>query len=176
MNSKQTDDSQEKKQQVQDWMPTPVGGNTKFPKQTDGNREEVLNEFLRKDVFDDSNVTGKDSKETVDSVDTKDTISAEISKKTEQREPEESTIPVASKRISGKQRKESLEEYRQVFLSVPKLEDRKPVFVSCEVRDRLDEIVRRLGGRKMSVSGFIENLALHDLESYREDFEVWKKL
>jgi hypothetical protein len=80
------------------------------------------------------------------------------------------------KRISGKQRKESLEEYRQTFLTTPKLEDRKPVFVSREVRNRLDGIVRKLGGRRMSVSGFIENLARHHLETYRDDVEVWKKL
>ena len=80
------------------------------------------------------------------------------------------------KRISSKQRKESLEEYQQTFLSVPKLEDRKPVFISRDVRDGLDEIVRKLGGRRMSVSGFIENLARHHLEIYREDVEMWKKL
>ena len=80
------------------------------------------------------------------------------------------------KRISSKQRKESLEEYQQTFLSVPKLEDRKPVFISWDVRDGLDEIVRKLGGRRMSVSGFIENLARHHLEIYRDDVEMWKKL
>ena len=94
----------------------------------------------------------------------------------QQTESAEPTVPTASKRISRKQRKESLEEYRETFLQVPKLNDRKPVFVSREVRDRLDEIVRKLGGRKMSVSGFIENLALHHLETYHEDFEVWRKL
>jgi len=85
-------------------------------------------------------------------------------------------IPTASRRTGSKQRKESLEQYRETFLQVPKLEDRKPVFVSREVRDRLDEIVRKLGGRKMSVSGFIENLARHHLELYKEDVENWKKL
>ncbi len=69
--------------------------------------------------------------------------------------------PTAPKRTGSKQRKESLEQYREAFLQVPKLVDRKPVFVSLETRDKLDEIVRRLGGRKMSVSGFIENLARH---------------
>ncbi len=69
--------------------------------------------------------------------------------------------PAAPKRTGSKQRKESLEQYREAFLQVPKLVDRKPVFVSLETRDKLDEIVRRLGGRKMSVSGFIENLARH---------------
>ena len=69
-----------------------------------------------------------------------------------------------------------MEEYKEIFLHVPKLEDRKPVFVSSEVRDSLDEIVRKLGGRRMSVSGFIENLVRHHLELYQEDVESWKKL
>lgn len=59
---------------------------------------------------------------------------------------------------------------------MPRIENRKPVFVSCEVRDRLDEIVHRLGGRRMSVSGLIENLALHHLETYGNDIERWRKL
>ena len=86
------------------------------------------------------------------------------------------TTEVSAKRISTKQRKESLEEYRQAFLQIPKLEDRKPAFISREVRDHLDEIARKLGGRRMSVSGFIENLARHHLELYREDVESWKKM
>lgn len=75
-----------------------------------------------------------------------------------------------------KQQKAALEKYLQTFLRVPKIENRKPVFVSCEVRDRLDEIVRRLGGRRMSVSGLIENLARHHLETYGDDIERWRKL
>ena len=78
--------------------------------------------------------------------------------------------------IGVKQQKAALEKYRQTFLRVPKIENRKPVFVSCEVRDRLDEIVRRLGGRRMSVSGLIENLARHHLETYGDDIERWRKL
>ncbi len=70
----------------------------------------------------------------------------------------------------------SLEEYRTAFLQVPKIEDRKPVFVSCEVRDRLDEFVRKLGSRRMSVSGLLENIARQHLEIYSEEFEQWRKL
>lgn len=82
----------------------------------------------------------------------------------------------ASDRVGVKQQSAALEKYRQTFLRVPKIENRKPVFVSCEVRDRLDEIVRRLGGRRMSVSGLIENLARHHLETYGDDIERWRKL
>ncbi|GHV54213.1 hypothetical protein FACS1894181_18100 [Bacteroidia bacterium] len=185
MDSKQTGNSQEKKQQVQDWMPDAVVGKTKLPKQADGNTEEQLKKFLREDVSGDSSVTGEDSKENADSTGTDSTIEPEEntdsadSLQTESSEPTDatrSTVTTSTKRTGGKQRKESLEEYRQTFLSVPKLEDRKPVFISREVRDRLDEIARKLGGRGRSVSGFIENLARHHLETYRDDVELWKKL
>ena len=87
---------------------------------------------------------------------------------------EEAAVP--QKRISSKQRRLSLDEYRTTYLQVPKITNRKPVFVSGEVRDKLDEIVRRLGGRGMSASGLIENLARLHLEAYREDIEQWRKL
>lgn len=86
------------------------------------------------------------------------------------------TLPAPQRRVSSRQRRLSLDEYRSTFLQVPKIEDRKPVFVSCEVRDRLDEFVRKLGNRKMSVSGLLENIARQHLEIYSEDFEQWRKL
>lgn len=142
-----------------------------------GNTKEQLKDFLRaEDVSGESNVTDKGSKETVNSIDTKDTDVTKVPEATVQTEPEESVVSTTPKRISGKQRKESLEEYRETFLTVPKINDRKPVFVSREVRDRLDEIARKLGGRGRSVSGFIENLARHHLEIYQDDVELWKKL
>lgn len=90
------------------------------------------------------------------------------------RTPEEVAVP--QKRVSSKQRRLSLDEYRTAYLQVPKITDRKPVFVSGEVRDRLDEIVRRLGGRGMSVSGLVENLARQHFASYGNDIEQWRKL
>ena len=56
----------------------------------------------------------------------------------------EEAVSTFQRRISSRQRKLSLEEYRKAFLQVPRIEDRKSVFVSGEVRDRLDEFVRRL--------------------------------
>lgn len=97
--------------------------------------------------------------------------------------PTQQSMPVvpippsaAVNRTSTKQRKASLDEYREVFMVPPKITDRQPVFVSREVRDRIDEIVRRFGERKMSVSGFLENLVRQHLETYSEDLEQWKRL
>ncbi len=88
--------------------------------------------------------------------------------------PEKTAVP--QKRISSKQRRLSLDEYRTTYLHVPKIADRKPVFVSGEVRDSLDRIVRYFGGRGMSASGMVENLTRLHLEAYREDIEQWRKL
>ncbi len=84
--------------------------------------------------------------------------------------------PQVVRRISGKQRRASLEEYKETFLPVPSIEDRKPVFLSRSTRDALDRIVRMFGERKMSVSGLVENIARQHLSTYGEDIEAWRKL
>lgn len=89
--------------------------------------------------------------------------------------PPEPEDPVR-RRTSGRQRRASLEEYRETYLTVPKIRNRKTVFVSEDVRDELDAIVRRLGGRGMSVSGLLENLAREHLAAYRGDIEQWRKI
>lgn len=104
------------------------------------------------------------------------TIQSKVSTPSGQTELTNTVKSSIQKRTGEKTKEEALEQYRQTFLQVPKIDDRKPVFVSCHTRDRLDEIVRRLGGRKMNVSGLIENLALHHLELYGEDIELWRKL
>lgn len=81
-----------------------------------------------------------------------------------------------SKRNNSKQRRISLEEYKQKFLKIPKINDRKPVFMSAATREHLDRIVRLFGERGMSVSGFIENLVLNHLEMYSDEIEKWRKL
>lgn len=84
--------------------------------------------------------------------------------------------PQVVRRISCKQRRASLDEYKEEFLRVSSIEDRKPVFLSRSTRDALDRIVRMFGGRRMSVSGLVENIARQHLATYREDIEAWRKL
>lgn len=139
-----------------------TGTDMSFILPSDGGIETALESSL--------NDTGE--KKSVGTVEQTDTPS-------ETRQPptgREESVPASQRRISSRQRKLSLDEYRKAFLQVPRIEDRKPVFVSGEVRDRLDEFVRRLGGRKMSVSGLLENIARQHLEVYSEDFEQWRKL
>ena len=101
-----------------------------------------------------------ESEKSVESMDMKDTMTTKLSKKT----------------VMSKQRKTNLLEYQQTFLAVPKIIDRKTVFISNELRAHVVSIVRRLGTEKSSVSGFIENLVRNHLSEYKDDIESWKKL
>ena len=175
--------STEKKQMADGWLPA-SGGKTKSSKLTGKEMDAEFRKMLEEGVIDGISPNRNDAEEPEHGIGNSDTIQPEDknnamdSLQTElqkQAVPISSAVPImptVSKRTSSKQRKESLEEYRETFLQVPTLEDRKPVFISREVRDRLDEIVRRLGGRRMSLSGFIENLA----RQYRDDVEGWKRL
>lgn len=101
--------------------------------------------------------------------DTQELVSEAVQEQTDE-------TPQVVRRISGKQRRASLEEYKETFLTVPSIEDRKPVFLSRSTRDALDRIVRMFGERRMSVSGLVENIARQHLDTYGEDIEAWRKL
>ena len=115
--------------------------------------------------------TGTDAEPVIPSGAVAEEVSGETVRKDTPPEPED---PVR-RRTSGRQRRASLEEYRETYLTVPKIRNRKTVFVSEDVRDELDAVVRRLGGRGMSVSGLLENLAREHLAAYRGDIEQWRK-
>ena len=107
---------------------------------------------------------------------TSDAVQQETAMVNEPMPEQTDEVPLVVRRISGKQRRASLEEYKDTFLPVPSIEDRKPVFLSRSTRDALDRIVRMFGGRKISVSGLVENIARQHLAAYGEDIEAWRKL
>ncbi|QIK55714.1 DUF3408 domain-containing protein [Dysgonomonas sp. HDW5B] len=125
---------------------------------SDFNISEIMGEVSRKQTF-----FSEESKESLPTS-TSEPISIDLPNQT------------IKQRSSTKQRKSGLLDYQQTFLVVPKITDRKTVFISNELRERVVDIVRKLGTEKSSVSGFIENLAIHHLEEYKDDVETWKKL
>lgn len=80
------------------------------------------------------------------------------------------------KRSSPKQRRASMEEYQQTYLTTPKIVDRQTIFISRTLRDEVDIVVRRLGDRKLSVSGFVENLVRAHLSDYASELDGWKRM
>ena len=124
------------------------------------------------------NLSNKETpKSELQPADTQEQASETVQKTVNEPMPEQpDETPQTVRRISGKQRRASLEEYKEEFLRAPSIEDRKPVFLSRSTRDALDRIVRMFGERKMSVSGLVENIARQHLATYGEDIEAWRKL
>ena len=87
---------------------------------------------------------------------------------------EQSPAPTIQRRVSSKQRKLSLEEYRNTFMRPYRIEDRKPVFISGKLRKMLDKFACKIGEDRMSMSGLLENIVRHHIERYADDFEHWK--
>ncbi len=89
---------------------------------------------------------------------------------------EQPPAPTIQRRVSSKQRKLSLEEYRNTFMRPYKIEDRKPVFISGKLRKMLDKFACKIGEDRMSMSGLLENIVRHHIELYADDFEHWKRM
>lgn len=88
-----------------------------------------------------------------------------------EQQPSASSI---QRRVSSKQRKLSLKEYRNTFMRPYRIEDRKPVFISGKLRQTLDRFACKIGENRMSMSGLLENIVRHHIELYADDFEHWK--
>lgn len=87
---------------------------------------------------------------------------------------EQPSATTIQRRVSSKQRKLSLEEYRNTFMRPYRIEDRKPVFISGKLRKMLDKFACKIGEDRMSMSGLLENIVRHHIELYADDFEHWK--
>lgn len=147
-----TNNNEKKEQEQQEsWKPVMTAKRAKANKPTDDEIDRVVKNLMNDRVPDRKSEVNADAGNHVKS-DDKDIT--DITKDDLQTNATESIVYTVPKRVSSKQRKESLEEYKEIFLQVPTIENRKPIFLSCGLRDKLDDLVRKLGGRKMSVSGF----------------------
>jgi len=166
--------SEEDKKKMAQWILESKGRNSLLPDEKMAERypmaysmlgDEQQEPSIKEQPKEDETVDVTDSSVVTQSVTVNDPLSAE---------PTQEEPPI--RRISSKQRRLSLEEYRSVYLPVPKIENRMPVFISARLRDELDRIVRRLGGKRMSASGIVENMVKHHLITYGDELKEWYKL
>ena len=75
-----------------------------------------------------------------------------------------------------KSHKEDLAEFRETYLQPERISPRKAVYVSDETQQRLDFVVRRIGLRGASISGYAERVLREHLDRYKDSIEQWRKL
>ena len=87
-----------------------------------------------------------------------------------------STAPPAPVPRKTKSHKEDLAAFREMYLQPARISHRKAVYVSDETQQRLDFVVRRIGLRGASISGYVERVLREHLDGYKDSIEQWRKL
>ena len=93
-------------------------------------------------------------------------------------EPKEEVISAAPASVprKAKSHKEDLVAFRETYLQPVRISHRKAVYVSDETQQRLDFVVRRIGLRGASISGYVERVLREHLDGYKDSIEQWRKL
>ena len=86
------------------------------------------------------------------------------------------TAPPAPASRKAKSQKEDLAAFRETYLQPARISHRKAVYVSDETQQRLDFVVRRIGLRGASISGYVERVLREHLDGYKDSIEQWRKL
>ena len=84
--------------------------------------------------------------------------------------------PPAAAPRKAKSHKEDLATFRETYLQPVRISHRKAVYVSDETQQRLDFVVRRIGLRGASISGYVERVLREHLDGYKDSIEQWRKL
>ena len=93
-------------------------------------------------------------------------------------EPKEEVISAAPASVprKAKSHKEDLAAFRETYFQPVRISHRKAVYVSDETQQRLDFVVRRIGLRGASISGYAERVLREHLDGYKDSIEQWRKL
>ena len=71
-----------------------------------------------------------------------------------------------------RRRKGGTGDYRETYFQKVELADRQPLYVSRTTHEKLMRIVTVIGGRKVTVSSYVENILLRHFEQYQEEINT----
>ena len=69
----------------------------------------------------------------------------------------------------ARRKKNAPGDYRETYFMRVDLTDRQPLYVSRATHEKLMKIVTVIGGRKATVSSYVENILLHHFDQYQDE-------
>ena len=82
-------------------------------------------------------------------------------------EQKEEPIP----ETKARRKQSNVDDYRQLFFNRMEINDRQVIYINRNTYEEVYNIVFGIGGRKASVSSFIECILLHHFKIYEEDIQ-----
>lgn len=83
---------------------------------------------------------------------------------------QEETVRV--EKPTPRRRKGGSGNYRETYFQKVELADRQPLYVSRTTHEKLMRIVTVIGGRKVTVSSYVENILLRHFEQYQDEINT----
>ena len=71
-----------------------------------------------------------------------------------------------------RRRKGGTGDYRETYFQKVELADRQPLYGSRTTHEKLMRIVTVIGGRKVTVSSYVENILLRHFEQYQDEINA----
>ena len=85
---------------------------------------------------------------------------------------ETQTETVQVEKPTPRRRKGGSGDYRETYFQKVELADRQPLYVSRTTHEKLMRIVTVIGGRKVTVSSYVENILLRHFEQYQDEINT----
>ena len=82
------------------------------------------------------------------------------------------TETVQVEKTTPRRRKGGTGDYRETYFQKVELTDRQPLYVSRTTHEKLMRIVTVIGGRKVTVSSYVENILLRHFEQYQDEINA----
>lgn len=82
------------------------------------------------------------------------------------------TETVRVEKPTPRKRKGGTGDYRETYFQKVELTDRQPLYVSRTTHEKLMRIVTVIGGRKVTVSSYVENILLRHFEQYQDEINA----
>ena len=73
---------------------------------------------------------------------------------------------------TSRKRRNSSGDYRETYFRKVELTDRQPLYVSRTTHEKLMRIVTVVGGRKVTVSSYVENILTRHFEQYQDEINA----
>ena len=73
---------------------------------------------------------------------------------------------------TNRKRKGGSGDYRETYFQKVELADRQPLYVSRTTHEKLMRIVTVIGGRKVTISSYVENILLRHFEQYQDEINT----
>ena len=86
--------------------------------------------------------------------------------------PDDTPQEAQAEKPTPHKRRNSPGDYRETYFRKVELTDRQPLYVSRTTHEKLMRIVTVIGGRKVTVSSYVENILTRHFEQYQDEINT----